>query len=1350
MQVQRESIPRPKARASGSGAARGRGRGRAKLPGLRGGSKDKRKRTRRVRLPPSTAATRSGNGDAAVATATATSRARRTHSWLIGLVVMAAVCGGWFLVRPLVVGRSAFVANDYTAQASTATRSGLLRVQSKLKITEEQLRALQIEMSDLRAGGAATGGASPRLFDAHDSVRSDAARWVAWSQDFAPLLPWSPTQSGAVLRALIATHHPERLVAEVPDIADIAALRNGAIDTITKTPAHGVGIRTLEKLSDDELALLALWLFLPMLPQLLVCRGDAAALLAVPAPFTNETAYVAAVATLRDAAPGFAHHHPEARPALGSVLAVAERFVTLSDALVAIRGTNATQPAPAAATAKTSLAGQQAVGFVPSSSEPLPLRDQIIAIYERDAPDKIANVDTVLQHFAGREEVLIAKLELKYGVKFDVPATVDGTAAAPTAAAAIVASSPSPLPLRDQIVAMYEKEAPDKIAQIDTVLEHFAGREAVLIAKLEHKYGIKFDVAANSTSLVSAVAPEAAAAAPPAVTSDVAESTSLVSAVAPEAASAAAPAVTSDVAETEHTEHFRRFLRRAALDGTAAFSVPAEVAALTAADIDAQTPSALRDTVITAIAGAIHCDISTLQANDDTDLALLASYFALDPLAQLVAITPSAGLSAHTLSERAVDEELGQHVRAILADVAVQRGAAKTVESALAELEARSLPQLVKFANAASPLRMAHVTAEASAPLAAPAKRTFFDVPCIVADKQCEALMSESARIVDEKVTTVEALQTALCASALAEAERAGTPAAPSGATTFPPEWAPGGISRLGIDASCPAPIGELRKTLECASLEPVVQRSAAAWKTSEAGQALAAMSEAERVSYVNGAILDYARGDALNEVDLFVIDSKQRLWSVGHSLPWQKLDKSQAFTMILAATLRKFQMPQKKPIAFFLSRSTPSYRMVFDDSPWGGAGHSWPKRALPNLRMHTVRARPDLGFGVPSVLASWAASAMHPYPARWIAGVERASGLKPRAAKQDKIVWRGGTTGIAPFNDLDYIPSDDRLKAIIATPRVALLRQVLTAEAKQSAAAAHFDIGFHRVHGVLKDIYTGTKAERSMVKSLEKMVLPPMAMHEQASQYKLGLSIDGKAAPWRLALQLPLDATVLRQDGGPFGEFFDDRLEPMKHYIPLQADLSDLAAQVSRGLFPRTRASSYPGSRGRTLTPPPRATLHTRLRGRWRTKTSRSIFLATRARRRVRFSRSTRWCATPRRCSACSRGCSNSPPTGCPPQRPAQSSSSTRARGQCGRRTTRAGGVRAARRSRHRRQHAARRRARRAAQRREAQSPRTRTVAAHAKAFPTHASASRCAAAVGSVAATATASKAQARGFRR
>ena len=64
------------------------------------------------------------------------------------------------------------------------------------------------------------------------------------------------------------------------------------------------------------------------------------------------------------------------------------------------------------------------------------------------------------------------------------------------------------------------------------------------------------------------------------------------------------------------------------------------------------------------------------------------------------------------------------------------------------------------------------------------------------------------------------------------------------------------------------------------------------------------------------------------------------------------------------------------------------------------------------------------------------------------------------------------------------------------------------------------------------------------------------MPLLEQASRFKFSLSIDGKAAPWRLALQLPLESTIIRQDGGPFGEFFDARNAFCSDATPSQRDV--------------------------------------------------------------------------------------------------------------------------------------------------------------------------------------------------
>tara|TARA_B110000908_G_scaffold125557_1_gene147201 strand:- start:142 stop:507 length:366 start_codon:yes stop_codon:yes gene_type:complete len=92
----------------------------------------------------------------------------------------------------------------------------------------------------------------------------------------------------------------------------------------------------MQSLTQEELGLLVLWLHLPTLPQLLVCVGDARAVLGATPLFTNETIFEEALGALRDASPDFSEHHPEKSPALGSVLAAAAPFTALSDALVSV------------------------------------------------------------------------------------------------------------------------------------------------------------------------------------------------------------------------------------------------------------------------------------------------------------------------------------------------------------------------------------------------------------------------------------------------------------------------------------------------------------------------------------------------------------------------------------------------------------------------------------------------------------------------------------------------------------------------------------------------------------------------------------------------------------------------------------------------------------------------------------------------------------------------------------------------------------------------------------------------------------------------------------------------------
>ena len=62
--------------------------------------------------------------------------------------------------------------------------------------------------------------------------------------------------------------------------------------------------------------------------------------------------------------------------------------------------------------------------------------------------------------------------------------------------------------------------------------------------------------------------------------------------------------------------------------------------------------------------------------------------------------------------------------------------------------------------------------------------------------------------------------------------------------------------------------------------------------------------------------------------------------------------------------------------------------------------------------------------------------------------------------------------------------------------------------------------------------------------------------------QYKYQINIDGTVAAYRLPYLLMGDAAVIKQES-EYYEHFYHQLEPYKHYIPMQHDLSDIVELV-------------------------------------------------------------------------------------------------------------------------------------------------------------------------------------------
>lgn len=165
------------------------------------------------------------------------------------------------------------------------------------------------------------------------------------------------------------------------------------------------------------------------------------------------------------------------------------------------------------------------------------------AIYTEHAPEKLAKVPSLLAKYAGREEMLMTKVRAKYNIPIAQSswslaakhAVVESpqapfrvTSAVEVASTDTASSDPvqpsSSLSLRDQIISLYTTHGlTEKVSNVDRILDQFAGREAVLVAKMEEKYNIKFalpddDVVSTSstaTATAPGTAPAAAAAAAP-------------------------------------------------------------------------------------------------------------------------------------------------------------------------------------------------------------------------------------------------------------------------------------------------------------------------------------------------------------------------------------------------------------------------------------------------------------------------------------------------------------------------------------------------------------------------------------------------------------------------------------------------------------------------------------------------------------------------------------------------------------------------------------------------------------------------------------------------------------------
>lgn len=86
-------------------------------------------------------------------------------------------------------------------------------------------------------------------------------------------------------------------------------------------------------------------------------------------------------------------------------------------------------------------------------------REKILALYKQHNPDKVSDVDRLLEKYAGNEERLYLNIKKKYIGQ-----------------------------VKEKIIAVYEKHNPDKLKDVDRLMTKFAGNEVKLLAAITERY----------------------------------------------------------------------------------------------------------------------------------------------------------------------------------------------------------------------------------------------------------------------------------------------------------------------------------------------------------------------------------------------------------------------------------------------------------------------------------------------------------------------------------------------------------------------------------------------------------------------------------------------------------------------------------------------------------------------------------------------------------------------------------------------------------------------------------------------------------------------------------------------
>lgn len=151
----------------------------------------------------------------------------------------------------------------------------------------------------------------------------------------------------------------------------------------------------------------------------------------------------------------------------------------------------------------------------------------------------------------------------------------------------------------------------------------------------------------------------------------------------------------------------------------------------------------------------------------------------------------------------------------------------------------------------------------------------------------------------------------------------------------------------------------------------------------------------------------------------------------------------------------------------------------------------------------------------------------------------------RPWRERQNEIIWRGSTTGIGR-------PADDEisLDAPDVKPRIrmcAILKSQKDVDAK-----------------IFQCVQSDAQLQEKRLR--QEGLFEPDRIHERLwLDRKYAIDIDGNSNAWsNLFIRLLFGCCVIKISSPKgFRQWYYDRIEPWKHYVPVKADLSDLVDQI-------------------------------------------------------------------------------------------------------------------------------------------------------------------------------------------